>query len=184
MRRMLFSTSLSISCPKVGYSYTWWRNRSESKVNVLSHCCLSHHHHHLCFSLTFLGLHLTKWPAMEYSLLLSRWHCPSLGMTMPAILLSMPKCESASLANTKRRMESFRHPILSCGRNCIRHKIDCFQICKGPVCCASVHVWDKEMPYPTHRCLHYGIKSALGNIIVSRDPLFRNDLIELFCAAC
>lgn len=51
---------------------------------------------------------------MEYSLLPSKWHCPSLGMTMPAILLSIPKCESASLTNTSKRMESFLQPILSC----------------------------------------------------------------------
>lgn len=51
---------------------------------------------------------------MEYSLLPSKWHCPSLGITMPAILLSIPKCESSSLTNTSKRMESFLQPILSC----------------------------------------------------------------------
>lgn len=52
---------------------------------------------------------------MEYSLLTSKWHWPSLGTTMPAILLSIPKCESASLTNTNNRIELFLHPILSCG---------------------------------------------------------------------
>lgn len=52
---------------------------------------------------------------MEYSLLTSKWQRPSLGTTIPAILLSIPKCESASLTNTNNRMESFLHPILSCG---------------------------------------------------------------------
>lgn len=51
---------------------------------------------------------------MEYSLLPSKWHCPSLGITMPAILLSIPKCESPSLTNTSKRIESFLQPILSC----------------------------------------------------------------------
>lgn len=51
---------------------------------------------------------------IEYSLLTSKWQWPSLGITIPAILLSIPKCESASLTNTNKRIDSFLHPILSC----------------------------------------------------------------------
>lgn len=56
----------------------------------------------------------TKTVDMEYSFLLSRWQSPSLGMTMPANLLSIPKWESASLTKTRRWRESFRQPIFSC----------------------------------------------------------------------
>lgn len=57
----------------------------------------------------------TKTVDMEYSFLLSKWQSPSLGMTMPASLLSIPKCESASLTKTRRWRESFRQPIFSYG---------------------------------------------------------------------
>lgn len=53
----------------------------------------------------------TKIVDMEYSFLLSKWQSPSLGMTMPASLLSIPKWESASLTKTRRWRESFRQPI-------------------------------------------------------------------------
>lgn len=55
----------------------------------------------------------TKTVDMEYSFLLSKWQSPSLGMTMPASLLSIPKWESASLTKTRRWRESFRQPIFS-----------------------------------------------------------------------
>ena len=55
----------------------------------------------------------TKIVDMEYSFLLSKWQSPSLGMTMPASLLSIPKWESASLTKTRRWRESFRQPIFS-----------------------------------------------------------------------
>lgn len=51
---------------------------------------------------------------MEYSLLWSKWQFPSLGITIPASLLSIPKWESASLTNTSKCRESFLHPIFSC----------------------------------------------------------------------
>lgn len=51
---------------------------------------------------------------MEYSLLWSKWQLPSLGITIPASLLSIPKWESASLTNTSKCRESFLHPIFSC----------------------------------------------------------------------
>lgn len=55
----------------------------------------------------------TKTVDMEYSFLLSKWQSPSLGMTMPASLLSIPKWESASLTKTRRWRESLRQPIFS-----------------------------------------------------------------------
>lgn len=80
-----------------------------------------------CWVLQQLLLHLPTWSPensvecrlhtktvdMEYSFLLSKWQSPSLGMTMPASLLSIPKWESASLTKTRRWRESFRQPIFS-----------------------------------------------------------------------
>lgn len=106
----------------------WWEFRqgnlltsNQEMYKVLTKCRL------FCYVLQQLLLHLppcgpensvectlhTKTVDMEYSFLLSKWHSPSLGMTMPASLLSIPKWESASLTKTSRWRESFRQPIFS-----------------------------------------------------------------------
>lgn len=85
----------------VGHSAVWYSN-----------CCF------ICLLVALKTVYVeyrlhTKTVDMEYSFLLSKWQSPSLGMTMPASLLSIPKWESASLTKTRRWRESFRQPIFS-----------------------------------------------------------------------
>lgn len=136
---------------------------------------------------------------MEYSLLTSRWHCPSLGITMPAILLSIPKCESASLTNTSKRIESFLQPILSYQEtHFVAHPLFFFFISssdhwnneadrtESQTQHLSSHLLEnlkKTKSYPTNSRLHDGVKATLWHIDVSRYALPCDYLVELVCAA-
>lgn len=110
---MLFSTTLSISWPRVGYSCGEKKGECAVRKKRLITADQIKPIPAITAKCTMNLCEHTRTVDMEYSLLTSKWHCPSLGITMPAILLSIPKCESASLTNTSKRIESFLQPILS-----------------------------------------------------------------------
>lgn len=95
---------------------------------------------------------------------------------MPAILLSIPKCESASLTNTNNRMESFLHPIFSCRVTQTDALTTALKGAEAPV--PSRPVPSRPVPHPANSRLHDGVKPTLGQVDVRGHALLGDDLVE------